>query len=585
MTRGLRSTSLFVKVTAVFLAVIIALCAIYLYSYVTSMRLLESGRIATLDAAGRSRVQAMDRQIARVKRAIYNVYAMQDLNALAMTVGYVLDYDVLQKIRSAEDSIRLIDNGSEIIDEVLVLFPRWGRSLSATFGLVDYDADRWETVSMPRDSVGAQIVYQDGSAYLTTRYQQANPDLFSIVAVLSFEDADPASGGYGMADVPLSSYLFDIGSGAILSSREVFGEADAYLRQQVLACDFTEEGPVAWTVGGSRYLVLSAASSYSNLRVVNVVRPVDLVEPFARQTTLVILFTILISLSVVGVLAYLRHSIVLPIGKMVQAFRPVEQGDFSVSLAPTTNDEFATLYTSFNHMVENLHVLVNEVYQKELLVQRASLKQLQSQINPHFLYNSLYALSAMIKIGDNENADRFCMYLATYFRYITRSGADLVPLADEWRHAENYLHIMSMRNSAIRVEFQDDLPEGVRDLVVPRLVVQPILENAFKHGGRNVSAFHLRVSALVEASRLAIRVEDNGRGTTDRDLEDLAAHIRDPRPQLEATGLINIHRRLRLVFGPEAGLLPSRSELGGVCMTALLPLKGGDPDDLPDHGR
>ena len=569
------------KLTGVFLAVVAILCAVYLYSYVSSMNLLQSEKTTSLANAGRSQVQTIDWQIANAKRAIYNLYSLQDWNSLAMAHGYVLDYDVLQQVKAAEDRIRLLVNDSEILSEVVVHFPRWGRSISANLGLVDYDAERWEGVSMPRNSVGAQIVYRDGSAYLTTRYQTAGPALYGVDAVLSFERSYQAFGDYAMMGVPLNNYLYDTASGNLLYRHEEFGgEADAFLADRLEGLDLASGNPATLRFGGDRYLVLSASSSYSRLRVVNIVRPSDLIEPFARQTRLVILFTALMSLSLVLTLAYLRHSIVRPVERMVQAFKPVEQGDFSVSLAPTSNDEFATLYRSFNHMVENLHVLVNEVYQKELLVQRASLKQLQSQISPHFLYNSLYALSAMIKIGDNENAERFCMYLSNYFRYITRSDADLVPLADEWRHAENYLNIMAMRSGTVRVEFQEELPAGVRDLQVPRLIVQPIVENAFVHGGKSVKTFHLRVTAAADADRVLIRVEDNGTGTDDRLIEAMNDRLQDLLAHEEVTGLMNIHRRLRIVFGPEAGLSASRSELGGVCVTETLVRKGGDEDDL-----
>jgi len=572
------------KVMAVFLAVIVVLCAVYLYSYITSMNLLKNEKTAALKNAGISQVQMMDKQISDAKRAIYNAYATQNWNSLAMNPGYVQDFSVLQQVSAARDRISVIYDNSEIIAEILIHFPRWGRSISATAGLIDYERARWENVSMPQDSVGAQIVYLDSHAYLTSRYQMTNPQLYSIDAELSYEKSYQSFGDYTMMGVPLNNYLLDTGSGTILLSHEDLGDDDEFIRNSILDLKFEEDRAFTLNKNGNSYLILSAASTYSNLRVVNAFRPTDLVKPFAQQTQLVILFTALISFSVVLVLVFVKYYIIKPIDNMVEAFKPVERGDFSVRLQTNSTDEFAELYDSFNHMVENLQVLVNEVYQKELLVQHADLKQLQSQINPHFMYNSLYALSTMIKIDDNENADRFCMYLASYFRYITRSGSDLMNLTDEWQHAGTYLNIMTMRNSSVRLDFQQDLPEQVRNLHVPRLIIQPIIENAFKHGGKTVTGFRLKISAVCEDNRLLIKVEDNDKGTSDQELEELNTRLNDHQSGQEITGLINIHRRLQLVFGPDSGLLISRSELGGICVTAVLVLKGGDQDDLPSHG-
>lgn len=584
MKKVLLKNTIYVKITAAFLTVVLVLCAVYLYSYITSMNLLKNEKIATLNNAGKSQIQLLDRQLLNIKRAIYNSYATQDWDTLAMTIGSVNDFPTLQQVISAQERVRAIFSSSEILEEVCVHFPQWGRSISTTMGLIEFDREEWENIIMPPDSVGAQIVYHGGDAYLTSRYQLANPEFFSIDAKISFEKCYSMFSDYSMIGVPLNNYLVDLSSGALLQSHENLGTANVFINQRIWKMEFSNDSPVSFVYDGKQYLILTAASSYSNLRIVNVVMPADLVAPFARQTHLVVLFTILVSLSIILVLTYIKRIIVRPIDKMVKAFKPLAKGDFSVNLEPTSNDEFAKLYTTFNQMVENLKILVNEAYEKELLVERANFKQLQSQINPHFLYNSFYALSTMIKIGDNENADLFCMHLAAYFRYITRSGSDMMTLGEEWQHARNYLNIMTMRNSTIQVEFQEDLPDSVNDLKVPRLIVQPLIENAFEHGGKTVTVFCLKVTACCEQDHVVIRVEDNGKGTSDQDLDAINLRLQQHNTVIEITGLINIHKRLKVVFGPESGLWASRSSLGGVCITALLSLKGVDDRAFSNHG-
>lgn len=577
MIKAKTHNTIFLKISAVFLSVIFVLCGAYLYSYISSMRILEREKTSALYNAGISQIQMMDHQISNAKRALYNAYVSKNWDSLATTTGYIQDYTVLKQVVEAEERIRIIQTNNEIIHEVLIHFPRWGRTISSSEGLIDYDREHWENITMPQNYIGAQIVYHNGKAFLTSRYQITNPQLFNIDAELSFEKSFQSFGEYNMMGVKLNNYLFDVNSGAMLLKHENFDEAtNEYIRQNIQDAVFTTSNPVVLKYFGKTFLVLCAASSYSNLQVVNVVQPSDLVKPFAKQRQLVILFTILISASIILVLLFVRHYIVNPIDHMIKAFKPVEKGDFSVKLQTNSTDEFALLYDSFNHMVENLQILVNEIYEKELLVQRANLKQLQSQINPHFLYNSLYALSSMIKLGDNENAEHFCLYLSSYFRYITRNGSDMETLADEWQHASVFLNIMTMRNHLFKLDFQQELPEEVKYLKVPRLIIQPIIENAFKHGSKTVANFHLKVSANCADGLLIIKVEDNGKGTSDQELEDLNSRLYEHQSGQEITALLNINKRLKLFFGSDSGLFLSRSALGGILVEVVLVLKGDD---------
>ncbi|HAL74247.1 MAG TPA: hypothetical protein DCM45_04020, partial [Clostridiales bacterium] len=187
MTRRIPHNTLFLKLTAAFMAVIVILCAVYLYSYITSMKMLEAEKTTALRNAGISQIQMIDHQISNAKRAIYNAYATQNWNSLAMNTGYVQDYADLIEVAAAEERMRVICDNSEIVKDVLIHFPRWGRSISSAEGLTDYNRAWWEDITMPQDSEGALIIYRGSSAYITTRYQMANPQLYSIDAELSFE--------------------------------------------------------------------------------------------------------------------------------------------------------------------------------------------------------------------------------------------------------------------------------------------------------------------------------------------------------------------------------------------------------------
>lgn len=171
-----------------------------------------------------------------------------------------------------------------------------------------------------------------------------------------------------------------------------------------------------------------------------------------------------------------------PINKIVESFRRLEQGALDVNIQFKASDEFNYLYEEFNTMVDCLNTLIDNNYKQQIYIQKAELKQLQSQINPHFLYNSYFILRRMILDRDFENAENLSNYLGTYFQYITRNVMEGVTLQKEMEHAISYARIQQMRFSErMAVEF-GEVPPKYRNLIVPRLIMQPILENSIEHG-------------------------------------------------------------------------------------------------------
>lgn len=222
-------------------------------------------------------------------------------------------------------------------------------------------------------------------------------------------------------------------------------------------------------------------------------------------------------------------------------------------------------------MEDQLKQLIEEVYVQKNLAQRAQLKQLQAQINPHFLYNSFFILSRRIKRGDIEGSEEFAKHLGNYFKYLTRDAADDVPLQREVEHATSYAAIQGARFAGrIRVEF-GELPKEAAGILVPRLILQPILENAFRYGLENKTEQGLlRIDFRQTEEVLEIVVEDNGEEATDECIEKMKNSLKED-SGAEVTGLINIHRRLQIYFGSEYGIYVERSQIGGVAIKMRIP--------------
>lgn len=221
--------------------------------------------------------------------------------------------------------------------------------------------------------------------------------------------------------------------------------------------------------------------------------------------------------------------------------------------------------------MDYLQELIEKVYDQKLLAHRAELKQLQSQINPHFLYNSFYNIYRMAKTEGNENTAKFSNLLSEYYQYITRNAEDEVPLEKEVHHAQIYLNIQSIRfGQRIRTNIAD-IPESFQHIFVPRLIIQPLLENAFEHGIQNVDNPLISLTFEESPDSYYLIVEDNGSGLSDTELSILKQKLAMTEAKIETTAIVNIHRRLILRFGSGSGLSVANSVTGGLRVQLRIP--------------
>lgn len=268
-----------------------------------------------------------------------------------------------------------------------------------------------------------------------------------------------------------------------------------------------------------------------------------------------------------------------PLSKLTDAFDEVEHGNFQVQIIQTGNDDFAYLYHAFNNMALKLSRLIEQDYNQKLLLQKAEMKQLQAQINPHFLYNSFFMLQRMIRF-EPEEASMVANALASCFRYITKNSMDHVTLAEEYAHMKNYVYIQGLRFAGrIQIELEE-LPDCFSSLSVPKLILQPILENAFQYGLKNKMCDGLiRVRFLSKEHSLLMIIEDNGEELSDELLTTLQKKLQDSAHSsagVEMSGILNIQRRLHIFSNDRDTLEISRSLLGGLCATIMLHMESDD---------
>jgi len=287
-----------------------------------------------------------------------------------------------------------------------------------------------------------------------------------------------------------------------------------------------------------------------------------------RETTegVSILRTALLVSGMIGVVLFLIMSFFLstmitrPLIRLMRAMRSAEPGAMRPNLMVSSTMEINELNNVYNQMVYRQNELTRVVHEKEVMQSRAELKALQSQINPHFLFNTLEAFYWSLEEKGDEEMARMVVAMSRLFRYIISSWQqdEWVTIADELEHAERYLRIMQMRLGE-RMQWEIQLNDVVRKVPIPKLLIQPLVENAILHGIESKlgpGKIIVHVDASTDENLVHIEVLDDGPGMDESRLQSVI-HALHGGPSVSnkgtGVGLINVHRRLKLYFGSQLG--------------------------------
>ena len=282
----------------------------------------------------------------------------------------------------------------------------------------------------------------------------------------------------------------------------------------------------------------------------------------------------------IGFVIILYLAVSRPMRQLQQAIRKVRKGDLTTRLGKTWATEYQDVYDQFNRMTEQIQELIEHQYAMQLLTTRAELSQLQYQINPHFLYNTYFNLRALLEEEDYERAIPYADILGKYLGYITHSG-QTAALSEEVEYAKAYGEIQKLRFSgSIDCSF-GEVPEAALRMEVPKLILQPLIENAYEHGVRqNLQGGVIQVRfSLAAPDILDVYVDDNGGALTDERIGEMQEMLRNPdgSDPMKSVALLNIQRRLTLFYHNDSRLEVTRSELGG--LKCCLHIHGGNRND------
>lgn len=276
-----------------------------------------------------------------------------------------------------------------------------------------------------------------------------------------------------------------------------------------------------------------------------------------------------------------------PLSNMAETAQLVGQGNFHVKMHDTdAQDELGTVTRAFNTMVENLDLYMartkasmekeQQMMERELLMENhlkeAQLKYLQSQINPHFLFNSLNAGAQLAMMEDAERTGIFVEKMADFFRYNVKKGQEDATLGEELEAVDNYIYILNVRFAG-DIHFSKEVDESLENVRMPSMILQPVVENAVNHGIRDIEwegKIHLTVTG--DADYIRISVKDNGKGMTQEQIEGVLSGNREHRNEegdSTGIGMNNVISRLELYY-EESGLMEINSEGEGKGTEAVI---------------
>ncbi|HHY24049.1 MAG TPA: histidine kinase [Clostridiaceae bacterium] len=583
-----RKNSIFHRLIIVFLLVMIPIYILAVNIYYWGINTIKNEILDSLKAQNTFYLNNLESEIERIKKMQYDCINDDDLNNLAYASQLMDDIEMTYAIKRLQKRLTVINDSSIYIKGVCAYIPAISMTIysdgNPSGSINDIPKAEFDMLKvLPNDSE-AQIIYWQNRLFMSS----VNPTITSIGL-----QSIPFIIGIELNKREFSNVLMksDIytGSGALLinnTNNDVISKTSNNIESDNVQSfpsniiKMHSNGTDRIKIGNKHYLIVFTTSKYLNMSLIKYVLEGDVFKKLEKYR-LMFIFLSLAAVIICGFYAIATYGFIhKPLIRLVRSFKQIENGDLNVKIGHNRDDEFGYLYNGFNKMVENLQTLINQVYEQNILMQKAELKQLQSQINPHFLYNSFYILQRMIVLEDNANAVKFAKQLGNYFKFITRSSADEVPLEKEVEHARIYANIQGMRFARrLSVEFED-LPENMMNVIVPRLILQPIIENAFEHGLKSKEKDGLLLVRFKYTENIfQISVEDNGNEMCDKKIRQITDRLEAGDSREEITGIINIHKRIRLKFGKNSGLSVAPSEIGGLKVIIHIELQGKEEID------
>lgn len=565
---------LFIRITLLMVVTLalVLICLQYASSLYDEQIYAKSSQVLMMSS------NTIEEELERIEEVSFNIAVDPQIqSALLELQGEVTGYDIYRLEQKLEEELANYV-GSERYIHSIYLYDSSGReflagSSSKPLGekekrIAMYSADRYEGKNywMEIDGVDEFLT----SVRLLRSYENLNFDRIGKLMIRVNLDKI-------VAGLPLTQG--EVGGNIVISnSSQVFysqkgthdlGDFDFITKKG--------QGYGIEKINGERYFVNHIATNFEDWTYWNIIPFHAMFSKItAVKYSMVLLFTFLFILLISIGFGFLKR-ITNPIEELASTMQEVQKGNFlavqSLKVDEMPEDEVGTLYRNFKTMVQRIDELIKENFSKQLLVKETEFKALQAQINPHFLYNTLESVNWLAKTNKQQQISSMVEALGHLMRNSINFNEDIITVEKELDIVQSYLTIQNYR-FADRLDFQMDIPASVLHHHIPKLTLQPLLENSFQHAvepALDVST--IKLSAVETEQLLYIRVEDNGPGIDPNTLLYIKKGI--IKPKGTGIGLNNIDQRIKLGFGEQYGLEIENLAGKGTAVTVILPIQRG----------
>lgn len=324
-----------------------------------------------------------------------------------------------------------------------------------------------------------------------------------------------------------------------------------------------------------KYYVNKKEIYYSNLVLYTISSVGYVVDNFIDKMIYIIIFFFIILAAMYYAAKIIAEKKTKVIEEIVKAIENIKTGDLETRLNVETNDEFGIIADSYNEMLLNIKKLIeiNKEEAKHSAVME--IKQLESQFNPHFLFNTLEMLRYTIKY-DTSVANKIIINISSLLRFSIENKSSEVSLQRDLLYTKNYLDIQKYRFGE-NFDYEIKAEEGLENYYVPKLIIQPVIENAIKHGYTQVEKMIIYIRVKTVKEKLIISVYNNGKEIEKEILDEIREKLKNKKAEefKNHIGLYNIFRRIQLMYGEKYGLRILSRKNRGTSVRVSLPLKSG----------
>lgn len=366
------------------------------------------------------------------------------------------------------------------------------------------------------------------------------------------------------------TYLIDSSGEIIYHPRQRAIYSNLNTENNLAAAGY-EDGNHRETFQDEERSVTVKTMGYTGWKIVNVV-PTDEFYLSLNQMRLFVFFIVLFTILCMGLLnIFISGRIATPIQRLEESVKELEKGNMELEIYEEGSQEIRHLGRTIRSMVRQTQKLMDEIVVEQEEKRKSELDALQSQINPHFLYNTLDSIVWMIEGEQYKEAISMVTALSRLFRISISKGKTIITIAEEAEHARNYMNIQKVRYKN-RFVFRMDMEPGILQYSTIKLVIQPILENSIYYGMEYMDGDGvIKVRGYEKDGDIFIDVIDNGPGMTRDEVDYLLVDGERVHRKGSGVGLVNVHQRIRLYFGEPYGLEIESEPDVGTCVRIHLP--------------